>query len=328
MFGYGLTFIAATLVAFSVFAFCLYFAVRQGTRSVATLCAGSLFGLLIEYLNIKLYDDYYYGPFPLMVFGTVPIMIVLSWGAIVFGSMQTSDRLDLLWFLRPVYDGLLALTIDLSLDPLSINLGFWTWKDVQVPFGGTGGSHPLEKPWFGVPFGNYYGWYMVVAWFSFLIRLGFRLFPAKKFGAKMNWLIPLLAIPLTLIPFYASFLVYSILLIYVLPEPALFSLLLGVNLLAVLVFLPSVSHDAPLDPVSLGPPVFFHGFIMISLYATGLYLQLPALVLLCPAVATLCLILYLWPYLNDLTRRMTPRFNVRSRVPMPQAVETPVAAEV
>ena len=38
-------------------------------------------------------------------------MIVVSWGGLVYGVMRTSDALRLKWFLRPIYDGLLAMLI-------------------------------------------------------------------------------------------------------------------------------------------------------------------------------------------------------------------------
>src|SRR6266704_834612 len=53
---------------------------------------------------------------------------------------------------------LLALTIDLSMDAIAIRLGFWTWRQAG--------------PWFGVPLGNFYAWFIVVFGFSLLLRLG------------------------------------------------------------------------------------------------------------------------------------------------------------
>jgi hypothetical protein len=197
--------------------------------------------------------------------------------------------------LKPVYDGLLALTIDLSLDPVAIQLGYWVWTD------------PNEKspPWFGAPFANYYGWYMVVFWFSLVIRAGVRWLPPARHGWRMNIIIPAVAIPVSMIPFWISLFFYGSLMMFVkIPEPIIFSVLLGLNLLSVLWFLPQVPHNAPLDTVSLSVPLFFHGFLILMLFGSGLFLKPEgqALVILVPTIAAFSLICFSWPYLDNLNR--------------------------
>jgi uncharacterized membrane protein len=287
--------ILATLLAFAVGGVCLFYAIREGMRGVAILLCGAVFGLIVEYFNMRMFHSYHYGPFPFMLFGTVPLMIVVSWGAIIYAVMRTSDHMKLRWFLRPFFDGFLALTIDLSLDPVSIILGYWVWDPA------------FDKPyWFNVPLGNYYGWYMVVFWFSLVTRLGFRYVPHGWFGRWRDLLVPALSIVVSLVPFYLSLSVYGILLKYQY-EPMFFSIIMGANLLAVLRFFMEVPHDAPIDYASLSIPLFFHPFVLVMLYGANVYREMPALIILVPLVAVLSVICFAWPSLDRFRAAMKPR---------------------
>ena len=99
-----------------------------------------VYGVLLEYAAITIFQAYDYGHFLIMVAGMVPLCIGISWGIILYTAMATSDCFDLPWYLRPIVDALLALTIDLSMDAIAIRLGFWTWRSAG--------------PWFGVPLGR------------------------------------------------------------------------------------------------------------------------------------------------------------------------------
>lgn len=59
-----------------------------------------------------------------MIDGLVPLCIGISWGVVIYTAMATSDRFGLPWYLRPIMDALLALTIDLGMDAIAIRLGF------------------------------------------------------------------------------------------------------------------------------------------------------------------------------------------------------------
>src|SRR5262245_55182885 len=114
--------IVASLVGVAFFGLCLVYARREGHRQVLILIATALYGFLLEYLAIRENRKYQYAHFPVMLLGTVPLMIVISWGGIIYSVMRTSDHLRLKWYLRPVYDGILALSIDMSLDPVAVGL--------------------------------------------------------------------------------------------------------------------------------------------------------------------------------------------------------------
>ena len=164
---------------------CLYHAWHQDRTRLFGLVAGMSYGVLLEYATIRSYQSYAYGHFLIMLFESVPLCIGLSWGMIIYTAMETSDRFGLPWYLRPVLDALLALTIDLSMDAIAIRLGFWTWTQPGA--------------WFGVPLANFYAWFIVVCGFSLLLRLG-RLW---SLGGRLMLLIDLalaiLAITLSIV---------------------------------------------------------------------------------------------------------------------------------
>ena len=60
-------------------------------------------------------------------------------------------------------DGLLALSIDLSMDAIAIRLGMWDWGD------------GFDYQYFGVPYNNFWAWFWVVFSFSFSLRMLSRL---------------------------------------------------------------------------------------------------------------------------------------------------------
>jgi hypothetical protein len=62
-------------------------------------------------------------------------------------------------------DTLLALNIDLSMDTVAYRMHMWHWN-----WAGTN-LNPLTAQWFGVPFGNFFGWQIVVFGYSAFSRL-------------------------------------------------------------------------------------------------------------------------------------------------------------
>src|SRR5512135_3227728 len=119
-------FITIELLIYFLFAVCLAHARRRGWAVVWQLIAGAVFGLLLEGSTIQTFHLYTYGRFWFMV-GEVPLPIGVAWGVIIYSARQFSDATSLPEWARPVFDGLLALNIDLSMDAIAIRLGFWHW---------------------------------------------------------------------------------------------------------------------------------------------------------------------------------------------------------
>ena len=78
-----------------------------------------------------------------------------------------------------ILDGLLVTAIDLFMDPLRVLYGDWHWL--------AGGSY------FGVPWGNFLGWFLVTMLITGIFRLGEYFWPLKiKIKKGLILVIPIL----------------------------------------------------------------------------------------------------------------------------------------
>jgi Carotenoid biosynthesis protein len=153
---------------FALFLLCLYHTFRRGGRHVAYLFGGVAFGLILEYIEVISDGGYTYGRFLLMLGRTphdIPVCIGIGWGIILYTARLLSDSLRLGLWTAAAFDTLLALNIDLSMDTVAYRLHMWHWSWNGQPV------NPLTAGWFGVPLGNFFGWQMVVFFYSSFSRL-------------------------------------------------------------------------------------------------------------------------------------------------------------
>ncbi len=132
-----------------------------------------LFGFTFEAIGVKYGGifgmPYYYQNIPTFFFGLVPISTPISWCIIIYFSYtltnlflfgfggkkprKTDDR-AYFWVMIVILSaigGFVALNLDMILDPVAVapQVGGWVWS---------GGG-----PYFGIPIGNFIGWFMVSA---------------------------------------------------------------------------------------------------------------------------------------------------------------------
>ncbi len=159
---------AAEICMYILFVLCFIHAARKGTRHISYLIGGLIFGLILEYVNVVSNLGYTYGKF-LVMFGhsplDIPLCIGIGWSIIMYTARLYSDSLRLPLWSAAALDTLLAISIDLSMDTVAYRLHMWNWN-----WSGTG-LNPLTADWFGVPFGNFFGWLMVVFFYSSISRL-------------------------------------------------------------------------------------------------------------------------------------------------------------
>ena len=144
---------------FSIFLFlaCLYDSRNYGDW-VILLFLALIYGLTLEIVNVKLSGFYRYSTsFPLRVRG-IPLSVAIGWATIIYSSMRLTDKFKMPLSFKPLSDAYHALLIDLSMDVVAIRLGYWSW------------AIPLSSGWFGVPAGNYIGWFLVVTIYSTIVR--------------------------------------------------------------------------------------------------------------------------------------------------------------
>jgi hypothetical protein len=169
-------FILFELMIYILFALCLQHARGKGLTNLLRLLAGVLYGIVLELATLRQLTAYEYGHFLIMI-GDVPLCIGVAWSCIIYSAMEFSDTSSLPYWARPILDGLLALNIDLALDAVAIRLGFWSW------------GQGLRFQYFGVPYANFWAWFLVVFSFS----LGYRLL-AHREDWMVRWISPLLAL--------------------------------------------------------------------------------------------------------------------------------------
>jgi len=135
-------------------------------RWVWTLVWGIFFGCVIEILLVKL-NDYRYGdhflfyvPSPFGRDERVPLSVGVGWGVLLYTCTLVAQRLKQSTWARALFAGLLALSIDASLDPVARIGRLWNGSV------GTPNFH-------GVPYDNFTGWMLIVTSYSFCVRCFF-----------------------------------------------------------------------------------------------------------------------------------------------------------
>ncbi len=263
---------------------CLRHAYVRGWVQVGVLIAGIVYGLFFEYMAIETFHAYRYGQFLIMLSNAVPLCIGVSWGMIIYTAMATSDRFVMPWYLRPILDALLALQIDLSMDAIAIRMGFWRWE--------------TPGPWFGVPLGNFYAWFVVVFGFSLMFRLGRVWYLAGRGGFLGNVAVAALAVPLSVVGCIALLRPYAPVLLQGVIGWSITSMLVGGSSLLALWAARRTRRDHALDLLIISVAIFFHMFFFGALLWDGIEWQVPVLVPISATVATAGLLLHLWPSWN------------------------------
>lgn len=153
---------------YGLFLLCLMDARRRSHRDLAYLLGGVLFGVMLEYLNIAANTGYVYGRFVIMLGKApkdVPLCIGVGWGIIMYTARLVTNARPWTPVVSAAADALLAFLIDLGMDVVAYRLHMWHWDWESRHL------DPLTGQWFGIPYGNFYGWLCVVFCYSFFFRL-------------------------------------------------------------------------------------------------------------------------------------------------------------
>jgi putative membrane protein len=117
----------------------------------------SYFIELIGVQTGKIFGDYTYGTALGYRIGDTPLLIGVLWFVLVWSIGHQLKSLELHWIVKSALGAAMMLVIDLFIEPVAIDLGFWSWD---------GGDIPTQ---------NYIAW--------FIISLGyFLIFNKTKFG--------------------------------------------------------------------------------------------------------------------------------------------------
>lgn len=281
------TFLIAELVTYVVAGFCMRHAYRQHRSLLYLLLNAMLAGYCIEAALVVFAEGYDYGRFLVMLPGPVPLSIAMGWGVIIYAAMQISDLMAVPFLARPVCDALLALSIDFSLDPMAETLGYWHWVK--------GGQY------FGVPYQNFLGWFMIVSGFTVGTRLAYRWLKVSERGWANNLLACALALGIT----GGGMLLAQLARTYIFGpfgEIVPFMLVYVFAIGVVIIDLDKLRHDRVLDPVLLLVPSGLHGYLVLNFALTGSYNKLTEFVVLMPLLVVVSLVAFAFPYFDQLLR--------------------------
>ncbi len=123
-------------------------------RAVPLLLGAASVGFFFEELGLK-YETVFGGAYSYQTsgifIGNVPLLVILYWPVFIYLAYCITNVV-VRWKFLPlmvVADGLIAVSIDLFLDPIQVSAGSWQW---------------LGGGWyFGIPIGNFIGWFVVTA---------------------------------------------------------------------------------------------------------------------------------------------------------------------
>jgi uncharacterized membrane protein len=216
--------------------------VDHGRGRLAFLATGVVYGVILEQLVIVAFDAYRYNAddFLLTVLD-VPVVIGFGWAAIIYAGVETGRRFGLSGRALPAFVALFALHIDLA-----IRVPFWTWTPPGV--------------WFGVPLGNFTGWFLVAL-----------LFPAAWLALSDRLPSPALVAPAAVLSAVLGLVVLLEAWEAVATTTPRKVVVLGA---ALLVALAVVARDGvvlpPVDPRLAAVPALYHGFYLALLLAFGM----------------------------------------------------------
>lgn len=257
-----------------LFIICLLHAVRKNKPGVIYLSGGLAFGLILEYIEVISGMGYKYGEFWVM-FGKapldIPLCIGIGWGIIMYSARLFSDGLKLGLWACAALDTLLALNIDLSMDTVAYRMHMWTWD-----WSGTS-LNPLTANWFGIPWGNFFGWETVIFCYSLFSRLFERLFTGNAKAAIYKYiLVAVLALLCSEVILYVSE-VYVEDFLYKNLGINSFHRFAGTAIIMLLVVLWGWRKRKPkaadVPGVAWWVPGWFHFYFFAGLFICGFYLE-------------------------------------------------------
>jgi len=150
----------------------LYAISNEGiTKGIFFFIIAATFGLFFEIIGVLFgvpFGKYRYNPIEPLLFGLVPISVILMWFVVTYTARAvteiiipknvTPNKIHILLVLA-FLDALIATSWDIIMDPVMVNvIGMWTWEEQGI--------------YFGIPLSNYIGWVLV----SYLMCLVYRLF--------------------------------------------------------------------------------------------------------------------------------------------------------
>lgn len=126
------------LVPFHLFtiALLLYLGVFNNFKSLLVIFLVSFLGWVVEVVGVKtglVFGDYSYGETLGYKVLAVPLSIGLNWGALLYATYVLLADLKLNFWVKIFTGALIVVFLDYFIEPVAIQLDFWTWNDIDIP---------------------------------------------------------------------------------------------------------------------------------------------------------------------------------------------------
>lgn len=189
---------------------------------------GFSLGFLFEFIGVKYgipFGKYEYILLQSTTILSVPIPVAIAWGIYIVVTYQVCKYfLNKFYiesdFLTYIVTPLLMVNIDITIDPLMVDLGLWKWVD----------DIPIKL--LGIPITNFIGWYVV----SLLILITYLnmhksnktdvvarplgiVFPLSYILIFLSPLIEAIKKDVSIFPFYISLTLYFLLVLFLYSSP-------------------------------------------------------------------------------------------------------------
>ena len=123
-------------------------------RAALEMGALAAYGFALEAVAIAVFASHRYDASWRVAPLGVPLAVAVVWAAVITSAMAVAGRHEGAsrgW--RAVTAALVAITLDLMIEPVAMRAGLWRW----TPPG----------PWLGVPVGNFVGWGVIVGAYAY-----------------------------------------------------------------------------------------------------------------------------------------------------------------
>jgi hypothetical protein len=300
--GVTLSIVVFEVLAYACLGLCIWHALHQGPLRRARMIElgiGVLYGLTLEILTIAQLHSYQYGRFLIML-GPVPLAVAVGWGIILYSAMAFADSLAFPSWAAPALVGLLGLNIDLTMDAVAIRLNVWHWL-----------GYASNQEWFGVPYANFYSWFIVLCSCSALlwwvrpltVRPGWR-GPLAALGALLGSVVILILLDELVVQYdHHGGIVWLPVVIVVIGAFVAVGLGLWVRRSAAL---PSAREEPVNILIPSIVPFYFHFSFLSMLFIANIAMHLPALLAISLAMMAVSLVLHGWLLQQKLKLRQSP----------------------
>lgn len=200
-----ITWAIAEILALIIFFYCVADAIRKNDDKTRIYRVMELFGFIVfaglfENMGV-LSNTYDYSLNRLIMVGTVPLSLLMFEAAIFYSALRFAEIMKFPKWTIPFVVGVLAVLQDMTIDPAAvfdlhntngIMEGRWNW------------TFHYDKMFFGIPFFNYIGWFLLMFYYTILIQAGRYLHEKAKHKrlVGISYIIasPLLGVGLILSP--------------------------------------------------------------------------------------------------------------------------------